>query len=95
MPEGTCIHVYIYPLDVKFTTNYVRCRVIKYPLDLSYMYTCTYRHVYISIGACYGTCIYMYMEIHVHVHSTLVLRKQKEKKGKVTHPTIAQTNKHV
>ena len=27
------------------------------------------------------------------MHSTLALRNQKENKGKVTHPTIAQTNK--
>ena len=33
------------------------------------------------------------MTMEIHVHSTLALRKQKEKKGKVTHPTIAQTNK--
>ena len=41
-------------------------------------------------------CIYCtyctYMEIHVH--STLALRNQKEKKVEVTHPAIAQTNKH-
>ena len=37
----------------------------------------------------YAAAVYMYMEIHVH--STLA----KEKKGKVTHPTIAQTNKHI
>ena len=41
----------------------------------------------------YGVCkLVIYMEIHVH--STLSLRNQKEKKGEVTHPTIAQTNKH-
>ena len=83
MPEGTCIHVY--PLDVKFTTNYVRCRVIKYPLDLSYMYVLVHIMVHVHVYTC------MYIQ---HVHSTLAFRKQKEKKGKVTYPTIAQTNKH-
>ena len=42
--------------------------------------------------------MYMYMQynlyMEIHVHSIPALRKQKEKKGKVTHPTIAQTNKH-
>ena len=33
-------------------------------------------------------CIYM----EIHVHSTLAFRKEK-KEGKVTHQTIAQTNK--
>ena len=42
------------------------------------------------------TCLYMYIhEREIHVHGTLVLRSQKEKEGEVTHPTIAQTNKHV
>ena len=44
-----------------------------------------YTHLHVHIH------IYIYMEIHVH--STLALRNQKEKKGEVTHPTIAQTNK--
>ena len=29
------------------------------------------------------------------MHSTLALRNKKEKKGEVTNPTIAQTNKHI
>ena len=29
------------------------------------------------------------------VHCTLAFRKQKEKKGKVTHPTIAETDKRI
>ena len=37
-------------------------------------------------------CIYMEIDVHKH---TLALRNQKEKKGEVTHPTIAQTNKHI
>ena len=40
-------------------------------------------------------CVRVHVCIIKHVHSTLALRKQKEKKGKVTHPTIAQTNKHI
>ena len=40
-------------------------------------------------------CVCACVCIIIHVHSTLALRKQKEKKGKVTHPTIALTNKHI
>ena len=52
--------------------------------------TCTLRtvHVLMRDGK---QAMYMY---NVHVHSTQAFRKEKVKKGKVTHPTIAQTNKH-
>ena len=33
--------------------------------------------------------------MEIHVHSTLAFTKQREEKGKVFHPTIAQTNKHI
>ena len=46
-------------------------------------------------------CMHMYTvrtaqsHMEIHVHSTLAFRKQKEKKGKVTRPTIAQTNMYM
>ena len=51
----------------------------------------------VSDGVCMRmheyVCMYIHME--VHVHSTLAFRKQKEKRGKVTHTTIAQTNRRI
>ena len=50
-------------------------------------------YIHIIMPQSYMYIIMMYMAIYVN--STLALRKQKEKKGKVTHPTIAQTNKRI
>ena len=43
----------------------------------------------------YRLYTYTWKYMYINVHSTLALSKQKRKKGKVTHPTIAQTNNHI
>ena len=42
-----------------------------------------------------GWLTYLFDTMEIHVHSTIASRNKNEKKGKVTHPTIAQTNKHI
>ena len=49
----------------------------------------------VSDGVCMHEYVCMYIYMEVHVHSTLAFRKQKEKRGKVTHTTIAQTNRRI
>ena len=50
---------------------------------------------YSNIDSCISIHVYIYIYIYIYVHSTLAFRKEKEKEGKVTHPTIAQTNKRI
>ena len=79
-PDEQANHMYIV---------YMTSLVLQISIEYCYMYM--YMYMYITQHN------YMYMCMEIHVHSTIHvdLRKQKEKKGKVTHPTIAQTNKHI